>query len=687
MSEEMVNSIAKLDRDVSRMIQSQVTIDSFSSAVRELVYNSVDSGASKIDVMIDLQSLSILIRDDGVGMVPSDLELVGKRYFTSKLKFIDELRNITTFGYRGEALNSLSMISSLTVISKHASSECFRLKSSNSFREFSRYDGNAQLPQDYFHITPIENHGTTIRVANLFSRVPVRKNLLLKVSEHTIVEEIKDIVLQIVVTLPKLSLTVRKIEHIDRQVSNVVSIDRSSQSLEEHCATTLRSIYGTSILKSYQTLNADSQTFLLSGIVGDEPINTKRHQYIFINNKPCVIPKEDLKTFNTLFDSAFFGNDLYDSPRTSPTKFTASLGKPFHKFPIYLVHISSTVNSDSQDPANSTNINELDSSIWKTIKEMLKKVFRDFLKSKGYSIFLSNSTTPSPKKRRTQSKYPTKQLLNCNILSGNIHNLPEPSTPNGDNFYGSQTTSLVGLKKLNNHYGEDEYFGTFHEMKLSKTDLVKGNYRIIRQIESKFILIRFSATTKTNSPYLLVMDQHACDERIKVEELYKKFILSVLLGSSLLLRIVNIIEFEVSKSERSLLAQYKENFKRFGIDYILNDEAVLVTHLPHLLIERMGDILYLKSSILQHLYDLERHIKSDNITSNEEEWFSIIVQLPRAIIDIIKSKACRTSIRFGDTLLYTAMEEMVDNLCLCYLPFQCAHGRPSMIPLVNLRLV
>ena len=680
MSKEVVNSIAKLDQDVSRMIQSQVTIDSYSSAVRELIYNSVDSGASQIDVMVDLQSLSILIRDDGVGMVPCDLELVGKRYFTSKLKFIDELRNIKTFGYRGEALNSLSMISSLTVISKHASSECFRLKSSNSIREFSRYNGNVQLPQDYFHITPIENHGTTVRVANLFSNVPVRKNLLLKVSEYTIVEEIKDFVLQILATLPKLSLTVRKIEHIDRLLSNVVSIDRCSQSIEEHWATTLRSIYGKSILKSYQTLNANYQTFLLSGIIGDEPINTKRHQYIFINNKPCMIPKEDLKTFNTLFDSAFFGNDLYDSPRTSPCKFTASLRKPFHKFPIYLVHISLHVNPGSQDPTNSANINELDSSVWETIKEMLIKVFRGFLKSKRYSTLCN---TPSPKKRKTQSRSPTKQLLNYNLFSGNIQS-PEPSTPNGDNLNGSQTPSLIGLKKLNLHYGEEEYFTAFHEMNLSKSDLVKGNYRIIRQIESKFILIRFSATTKTNLPYLVVMDQHACDERIKVEELYKKFIQSVLLGSSLLLRIVNVIEFDVSKSERSLFAQYKENFKRFGIDYILNDEAVLVTHLPHLLIERMADMLYLKSSILQHLYDLERHIKSDNITTNEEEWFSIIVQLPRAIIDIIKSKACRTSIRFGDTLLDTAMEEMVGNLCLCYLPFQCAHGRPSMIPLVNL---
>lgn len=610
MSDVKVSSIAKLDRDVSRMIQSQVTIDSYSSAVRELIYNSVDAGASKIDITLDLQSLSILIIDNGGGMVLRDLELVGKRHFTSKLKSIEELESISTFGYRGEALSSLALISSLTMISKHETSECFRLKCS-SIREVSRYT-DSQLPHDLFYIAPIQTHGTAVRVANLFSNVPVRKMLLSKVSESSMIEEIKHIVLDVLVARPLL-VTIGKIEHGNQQISSLLSVDSHGQD----SASILRAIYGKSILKSYQTLTVKSEVYLLKGIIGDEPINTKRHQYIFINSKSFLLPKEDSRSLNALFDGAF------STDFTSPSKFTA-VGRPYHKFPISLIQVSSNLPPE-----------------WTTIKELVKRVFRDFLRAKGYYV-TSNPARPSPRKR---TRSPMKQDRD-EICS--------------------------------------ELFEHFDEIQLSKLDLVQNNYRIIRQIDNKFILIRFAAVTRTKAPYLVIMDQHACDERIKVEELYKQFIFEVMLHSCML-RLMNVIEFEVSQAECDSLAHFKDNFNLFGINYVIDDELVQVTHLPHLLIERMDDVLYLKSSILQHLYDLEHHIKSPKVIIDESQWFSMVVQLPRAIVDIIKSKACRMSIRFGDPLLDMKMEDMVSSLRECYLPFQCAHGRPSVVPLVNLK--
>ena len=110
--------INQLDEAVINRIAAGEVIERPSSAVKELIENSIDAGAKNISVDIaDGGKTLIRVSDDGCGMTPTDLPLAVSRHATSKLSSHD-LTNISTFGFRGEALPSLGAISRLTIKTK-----------------------------------------------------------------------------------------------------------------------------------------------------------------------------------------------------------------------------------------------------------------------------------------------------------------------------------------------------------------------------------------------------------------------------------------------------------------------------------------------------------------------------------------------------------------------------------------
>ena len=114
----MSQHIRKLDSDVSERLKSQACTVSLASAVREIVQNSVDAHATTIDVMIDLPNLSFAVYDDGIGLTRSDLNILATQNYTSKIRKMNDLVTMNTYGYRGDALYSISNVSKLFVCSK-----------------------------------------------------------------------------------------------------------------------------------------------------------------------------------------------------------------------------------------------------------------------------------------------------------------------------------------------------------------------------------------------------------------------------------------------------------------------------------------------------------------------------------------------------------------------------------------
>jgi len=156
-------SIQVIDKKtVHRICSGQVVLD-LATAVKELVENSIDSGASNVEIKLKEHGKeSIEVSDNGSGIKECDFESIALKHYTSKLREFDDLPSVNTFGFRGEALSSLSALGEVSITTHHGDA-----------------DVASKLIFDHDGKLVTRNHtareqGTTVCVANLFSTLPVR---------------------------------------------------------------------------------------------------------------------------------------------------------------------------------------------------------------------------------------------------------------------------------------------------------------------------------------------------------------------------------------------------------------------------------------------------------------------------------------------------------------------------------
>lgn len=267
-----------------------------------------------------------------------------------------------------------------------------------------------------------------------------------------------------------------------------------------------------------------------------------------------------------------------------------------------------------------------------------------------------------------------------------------------------------------------KYRGKIHRLGLQTAD-------VIAQVDKKFILAKVSTdTTKASAggeshDLLLLIDQHAADERCRLEQLFEEMFLpsSGTLGPDDGVRTVEVfIDFEVSETEGCLFKKYTTLFTAWGIHYdtqMKSKSTALITVRtlpvliaercrvePHVLIELMrreiwsheehGKLPPQSKKVLECEYGDEVLGLSDNadpnhkqvaIPSTSSSWVRKMNRCPQGIIDLLNSRACRTAIMFNDPLSIEECQALVSRLARCAFPFQCAHGRPSMVPILDLR--
>ena len=158
--------IQVLSKQIANQIAAGEVIQRPSSAVKELIENSIDSGADKIELYIkDAGKSLIKVVDNGSGMSVNDARNCHKRHYTSKINKINDLFKIKTMGFRGEALASIASISMMEVISK-------KIEDNIGIKIILK-DGKIVDESEY-----VSQNGTTINVKNLFYNVPARRKFL-----------------------------------------------------------------------------------------------------------------------------------------------------------------------------------------------------------------------------------------------------------------------------------------------------------------------------------------------------------------------------------------------------------------------------------------------------------------------------------------------------------------------------
>ena len=175
--------VKELDTGLIEKIAAGEVIERPASVVKELIENSLDAGARRIEVGIERGGMErIVVSDDGSGMLPEDLELAVRRHTTSKIGDERDLERITTLGFRGEALAAIVEVSKTTLTTRAREApapEAVRLRVEGG--EAQGLEPAARAP------------GTTVEVRDLFYNTPARRKYLrsVRTEQHQIVRVVK----------------------------------------------------------------------------------------------------------------------------------------------------------------------------------------------------------------------------------------------------------------------------------------------------------------------------------------------------------------------------------------------------------------------------------------------------------------------------------------------------------------
>ena len=251
-----------LPGNIANMIAAGEVVQRPASVVKELVENAVDAEASRIDVLIkDSGRTLIQVIDNGKGMTPDDAVLCFERHATSKIATAEDLEDITTFGFRGEALASIAAVAEVTLKTRTADSEI------GCQVEFAAS----------VHLSTSEaaaSKGTNIAVHNLFYNVPARRKFLKSdnVEFKHIVEE-----------FTKVALTRPEIEFSLKHNGKDILVLKAAKSLKFR----IMDLLGSAVAGDVVDVCADTSVVSLRGFVGrpDTAKKTLGNQFFFVNGR------------------------------------------------------------------------------------------------------------------------------------------------------------------------------------------------------------------------------------------------------------------------------------------------------------------------------------------------------------------------------------------------------------------
>jgi DNA mismatch repair protein MutL len=198
------------------------------SVVKELVENSLDAGARRIEIDIERGGIGLIrVRDDGLGMEPEEVALALQRHATSKIASMDDLESVTTLGFRGEALPSIASVARLRLLTRTA-------RAAHAV-EILADGGNRSAVRPAAHVV-----GTTIEVRDLFFNVPARRKFVR--SDATEAGHVFRLVERLALSRPDISFMLRNGERVMLEAQ---ATDASQQPVEAR----VRAIIGTDFLE------------------------------------------------------------------------------------------------------------------------------------------------------------------------------------------------------------------------------------------------------------------------------------------------------------------------------------------------------------------------------------------------------------------------------------------------------
>ena len=648
-----MNKIKVLSDEIANRIAAGEVIERPASIVKECVENSIDAGANEIIVKINNGGRDFIqIIDNGHGMSEEDAFLAFERHATSKISTADDIVHISTMGFRGEALPSISSISIFQIITKTADDEMAT--------ELNFKGGKLDTV-----MKTSANNGTTITVKNIFYNVPARRKFL-----KTEPVEYKHILNY----LHYQSVLFPNIRFVFFSNGKEKFNYPATNTIEER----MLDIFGT-VFKNQNFIyfKKEAQLIKISGYLEDVSFSNKGNMldthYIFVNRR--------------------YINDkiIYSAIKNAYDPFIKKY-KTFEggKLPNYILFID--INPEEIDvnvhPAKTEIRFRNNTAVYNFVRE---SVYESLFDARNEE-FGFNMINPERDNRRMENgkwrmeNEPVATISGChNSRSGGVTlrpipnsvaaeftsvppsvaelaSVPSSSMPADNKPTGNDLQNLYAALEIKNqksNYADLTLLPTekiSHHNALSNHILstIREDYIPLWQLHNTYIFIQIPDG-------FVAIDQHAAHERILFEKLLKNIDNNKPNSQKLVFPLVIDLPNYLSENTKTIIDENNEILYNLGFTVkSFSGNSIVIDEIPSELGFWDGGNVFI--DILKQLQEEITNIKDFRIAS-------------------AMSVACKASVKAGKKLTKREMHELIEELFKCDFPFQCPHGRPLIIKL------
>ena len=646
-----------LDESVSNIIAAGEVVENPASMIKEMIENSLDAKATVIKIEVFKGGTEVKINDNGIGMDKEDTLLSIERHATSKISTKEDVFNLQTYGFRGEALASIAAVSKLTITTRTASS-------STGYR-IGSYGGVVRKFEEVSR-----NPGTEIEVRDLFYNTPARKKFLRK--ESTEYNKIRDIVLKEALANTEVAFIL--------ELDGKSAINTSGRGIDN----TILELFGKSVLRNLNKFEY--------GYLGNVEILRSSKDYIF-----TYINKRYVKS-STIERAVIDG--YYTKLMKGKYPFAIIFFDIDPKEIDVNVHPSKKIVKFSNDKAIyrqlKDSIDEFfyhnDRENWQPNIDLLKQNINVENKEEKIKDLFSDEVIKGESQKFFSFETHDGKFGNINNeIENETGNLPETEVgkdysveeSHADNYVIAEETVISeseGNSDFSVSYSEkwsekqDSEIPEIRENNFSQTEKTEKydnrerdnegykvgtferhegrqvDYNILGQIFDTYILVG-------KNDELEIYDQHIIHERILYEELKDKFYSRKLESQQLLIP----QKIEVTAVEKSIISENQEIFSEFGFDIDqFSDNEMLLRAVPAF--DFREDV----KNVLQKLFE---DLKNENEIKDLRE-------------NIIISMSCKGAVKAGQKLDMGEMRNMVRRLHEVG-KYTCPHGRPIIVKLTK----
>lgn len=614
-------SIVLLDDNTISKISAGEIIENPASVVKELLENSIDAGAKNITVEVKNSPTDFIrITDDGCGFKADEIELAFMRHSTSKLSKIEDLEELTTLGFRGEALASISSIAKIRLLTKNSED----LAGTSTKIENGKIieQSNVGMP-----------HGSTFYVEDVFYNTPVRKKFLR--ADNVEFNLIFDVIQKIALGNPQVSIS------YIRDGKTLLNSYKNSN-YKNHILNVLGREIATNLIEN----SFSSENYKIRAYFSNNKLfrSSRNHQYIYINGR-YVTNREISREIEKVYKSLI----------------------PLNRFPVFILFID--INSSLIDvnihpkkhEVKLSNENNLIAILCEMVEEVLypNRSIREIEDEPKVNLNVFDIFDDKLNDNLINFKEPTYEpgdndIKEFDIDSQSFYENYQPFDMNKENLDNNNDIDNIEDKTEDFNYDNIPSLEQFQEDSfLNDKEVIDSNLintRIVGILFDTFIILE-----NKDKDLIYLVDQHAAHERVMYEK-YKKQYLNSNINSQVLLK-PEIIE--LNASEYMKIEKNFHLFKDLGFSIdSFGENSIILREVPMI----FGFPTYV--SFIRDIIDS----LDDKIYSNYQ-----------ADMWKVMKRACLKAVKAGDTLSNMEVKELINSLIHCENPYTCPHGRPTII--------